>query len=83
MQTLSVEILTPIAHSQVDPIQFDCHTELLKKHEAGSLTASEKHELTSLRQVAEQLMLRKAYAWSLLRWRGQRISSLSELRLQA
>ena len=83
MQTLSVETLKPIAHSQVDSIQFDRHTELLKKNEAGSLTASEKHELTSLRQAAEQLMLRKAYAWSLLRWRGQRIPSLSELRLQA
>ena len=58
MQTLSVETLKPIAHSQVDPIQFDRHTELLNKNEAGSLTASEEHELTSLRQAAEQLMLR-------------------------
>ena len=52
MQTLKVEILKPIAHSQVDPIQFDRHTELLKKNEADSLTSNEEHKLTSLRQTA-------------------------------
>jgi hypothetical protein len=83
MQTLSVETLMPIAQSQVDPVQFDRHTELLEKNEAGILTSEEREELTSLRVAAEQLMLRKAYAWSLLRWRGQRIPSFEELRLTA
>ena len=83
MQTLSVETLMPIAQAQVDPIQFDRHTELLQKNEAGVLTLKEQEELTALRVTAEQLMLRKAYAWSLLRWRGQRIPSLEELRLPA
>jgi hypothetical protein len=83
MQTLSVESLRPIAQSQVDPLQFERHTELLQKNEAGLLTSEEREELTSLRVTAEQLMLRKAYAWSLLRWRGQRIPSLEELRLSA
>jgi hypothetical protein len=79
MQTLSIETLKPIAQSQVDPVQFDRHTELLEKNEAGVLTPEEREELTSLRVAAEQLMLRKAYAWSLLRWRGQRIPTLEEL----
>ena len=83
MQTLSVEVLKPIAQAQVDPIQFDRHTELLQKNEAGVLTPKEREELTALRVTAEQLMLRKTYAWSLLRWRGQRIPSLEELRLPA
>ena len=83
MQTLSVELLKPIAQSEVDPVQFDRHTELLQKNEAGILTPEEREELTTLRVAAEQLMLRKAYAWSLLRWRGQRIPSLEELRLTA
>ena len=83
MQTLSVETLMPIAQAQVDPIQFDCHTELLQKNEAGVLTPKGREELTTLRVTAEQLMLRKAYAWSLLRWRGQRIPSLEEMRLLA
>ena len=83
MHTLSVESLRPIAQAQVDPVQFERHTELLQKNEAGNLSPEDREELTSLRVTAEQLMLRKAYAWSLLRWRGQRIPSLEELRLTA
>lgn len=83
MQTLSIDTLRPIAQAQVDLIQFQHHTELLQKNEEGLLTSEEREELTALRVSAEQLMLRKAYAWSLLRWRGQRIPSLEELRLTA
>jgi hypothetical protein len=83
MQTLSIESLKPIAQSQVGPIQFDRHTELLQKNEAGVLSPEEREELTNLRVTAEQLMLRNVYAWSLLRWRGQRIPSLEELWLTA
>jgi hypothetical protein len=83
MQTLSVESLRPIAQAQVDPVQFERHTELLQKNEAGNLTPEEREELTNLRVTAEQLMMRKAHAWSLLRWRGQRIPSLEELLLTA
>ena len=83
MQTLSIDTLRPIAQAQVDPIQFEHQTELLQKNEEGLLTSEEREELTALRVSAEQLMLRKAYAWSLLRWRGQRIPSLEELRLTA
>jgi hypothetical protein len=83
MQMLSIDTLKPIAQAQVDPVQFERHTELLQKNEAGNLTPEEREELTALRVAAEQLMLRKAYAWSLLRWRGQRIPSLEELRLTA
>jgi predicted transcriptional regulator len=83
MQMLSIDTLKPIAQAQVDPVQFERHTELLQKNEAGNLTPEEREELTALRVAAEQLMLRKAYAWSLLRWRGQRIPSLEELRQTA
>jgi predicted transcriptional regulator len=83
MQMLSIDTLKPIAQAQVDPVQFERHTELLQKNEVGNLTPEEREELTALRVAAEQLMLRKAYAWSLLRWRGQRIPSLEELRLTA
>jgi hypothetical protein len=83
MQTLRVESLKLIAQAQVEDFQFERHTELLQKNEAGNLSPEEREELTNLRVTAEQLMLRKAYAWSLLRWRGQRIPSLEELRLTA
>jgi hypothetical protein len=35
-----------------------------------------------LRQKADQLMLRKAYAYVLLKWRGHRLPTLAELEAQ-
>lgn len=81
MQSLTNEALLAIAQSQVEPHQYERQTELLAKNEAGLLTVDERQELAALRQVADHLMLRKAYAWSLLRWRGQRIPPLKELPL--
>ncbi len=81
LQTLSMEELQVIAQAQVEPAQHQRHTELLSRHEAQSLTAAEQQELSSLRQAADHLMLRKAYAWSLLRWRGQRLPALAEMPL--
>lgn len=79
MQGLTNEELLAIAQAQVEPHQFQRHTELLAKNEAGLVTPEERQELVASRQAADYLMLRKAYAWSLLRWRGQRIPTLPEL----
>ncbi len=81
MQTLSVTDLLNIAHSQISQPQQDRHTALLEKHQTTSLTPTERQELSDLRQQADQLMLRKAYAWAVLRWRGQRTPALEELPL--
>jgi predicted transcriptional regulator len=83
MQMLSIEELRAIAQAQVEPGQHERHVELLRKNEADLLMPEEREELTALREAADQLMLRKAYAWSLLRWRGQQIPSREELRLPA
>jgi predicted transcriptional regulator len=83
MQTLDVEGLRAIAQLKVEPTQNDRHVELLRKNEDDLLVPEERQELAMLRASADQLVLRKAYAWSLLRWRGQRVPSLEELRLQA
>lgn len=79
MQTLNTEKLLAIAQSHAEPGQHNRHTELLAKNEEGLLTPEERQELSRLRQAADRLMLRKAYAWSLLRWRGKRIPALNEL----
>lgn len=81
MQNLTNEELLAIAQAQVEPIQHESHTELLAKNVESLLTPEERQELSSLRQASDHLMLRKAYAWSLLRWRGQRIPTLKELPL--
>jgi len=79
MQTLSIEELLEIAQDTVDPAQHDHHIRLLEQNQDGLLTPTERQELTDLRLAADRLMLRKAYAWSVLRWRGYRVPALKEL----
>jgi hypothetical protein len=79
MQGLTNEELRAVAQAQVEPHQYERQAELLAKNEAALLTPEERQELIALRQAADHLTLRKAYAWSLLRWRGQRIPSLQEM----
>ncbi len=81
MQSLTNEALLAIAQAQVEPSQYERQTELLAKNEDSLLTPQERQALAALRQASDQLMLRKAYAWALLRWRGQRIPPLRELPL--
>jgi len=79
MQTFSIEELLAIAYTTVEPTQHEHHIKLLQKHKDDSLTPEERQELTNLRLAADHLMLRKAYAWSVLRWRGHRLPALKEL----
>lgn len=79
MQNLNTEELLAIAQARIEPNQHERQAELLAKNEASLLTESEQRELSVLRQTSDRLMLCKAYAWSLLRWRGQRVPTLQEL----
>jgi len=66
---------------EIVPIdQQDRHDVLLQRNQLNILTKTEKTELTSLRQNADRIMLRKARAAVLLRFRGERLPTLSELR---
>jgi hypothetical protein len=53
--------------------------DLLLRHQAGMLTDSEREQLTLLQQQADLVMLRKARAAVLLRFRGKRVPTLAEL----
>jgi hypothetical protein len=79
MQQLAVDDLREIAQSQLPHVQQQRLLELLEKRQTTSLTPAESQELNDLRLAADRLMLRKAYAWNVLRWRGQRIPALTEL----
>lgn len=79
MQTLETPDLLEIAQATMDSDQHKRQVELLTKNQDNQLTDSERQEMLSLRQLSDQLMLRKAYAWSVLRWRGQRVPSINEL----
>ena len=58
------------------------HQQLLEKNASGTLTPAEPRELAALRTSADRMMLRKAYAVAVLRWRGQPIPALNELPLK-
>jgi len=82
MQTLSVDELFKIAQSQVPAVQQQHHLALLERNqETESMSPGERQELRKLGEAADQLMLKKAYAWAILRWRGYRIPALDELPL--
>ncbi|MFN8441658.1 MAG: hypothetical protein U0175_12845 [Caldilineaceae bacterium] len=70
MQQLSVRSLRTIANAEISSSQQQRHLELLDKNSEGNISELERQELQKLRTEADELMLRKAYAWALLRWRG-------------
>jgi hypothetical protein len=54
-------------------------SKLLERQQSTSLTVSERERLTMLQQKADLVMLRKARAAVLLRFRGKRIPTPAEL----
>ena len=82
MQTQSIEELLKVARSPVPSTQEQRQLELLEKNQTASMTAEERQEFSDLHLAGDQLMLRKAYAWALLRWRGYPAPALEELTLE-
>lgn len=81
LQSLSVEALREIAQSQISPEQQERHIALLERNQESSLSEAEQQELQQLSQAADRLMLKKAHACAILRWRGKPIRDLSQLSL--
>lgn len=54
---------------------------LLEKNGAGTLTMGEREQLKEVREESERLMLQKAHAYALLRWRGHVLPALTKLPL--
>lgn len=79
MQGLPIEELLEIAHSKIPLSEQQHHLELLEKNQTGIITPPESEQLQLMRIAADQLMLRKAYAWAVLKWRGYPIPRLNEL----
>jgi hypothetical protein len=83
MEKLSDGELWDIARSRVDEKSQRRHKRLLRKNSAGTLTEDERKALTEMRLAADGVMLRKAYAFLLLKLRGYRLPSLRELESEA
>jgi len=79
LQTLSVDALRQIGQSQIPSEQQERHMAVLERNQEGLLTAEEQRELQALCLTVDRLMLKKAHACAILRWRGQPIRDLKQL----
>jgi len=79
LQTLSVDALQQIGQSQIPSEQQESHMAVLERNQEGLLTAEEQRELQPLCLTVDRLMLKKAHACAILRWRGQPIRDLKQL----
>jgi hypothetical protein len=80
MPHLSDEVLWQIAQSTMNQDKVAFYDILLERHKAEKLTPIGRQWLTQLREEAEQLMLRKAHAYAILKNRGHQLPTLEELR---
>jgi hypothetical protein len=83
MEKLANGELWEIARSTVEEKSQKKLRQLLKKNNLGTMTKGERELLAELSSSADQVMLKKAYALLLLKWRGHRIPSLAELENEA
>ncbi len=83
MEKLANDELCVIARSTVDEKSQRKLRRLLKKNSLGTITKGERELMAELSSSADQVMLKKAYALLLLKWRGHRIPSLVELENEA
>jgi len=79
MAYLSDEVLWQIAQSQMNQDKVALYDILLARHKTEQLTLTGKKWLTQLREDAEQLMLRKAHAYAILKNRGHQLPTLEAL----
>lgn len=80
LEKLSDDALWQVMLSSVPADQQRRLSRLLRKNKAGQLSETERADLAALQAEADRVMLRKARAAVLLRFRGQRLPTLAELR---
>jgi hypothetical protein len=80
LDRLDDEALWRLARSRKTEADMGRYQELLDKNANGLLTTAEREELTGLRVEYDRMMLCKAHAAALLRWRGHRVPPAECLR---
>lgn len=80
LENLNDESLWQVMLGKVPAVQQRELDRLLRKNQAGTLTEQERRKLDQLQREADRVMLRKARAAVLLRFRGHRLPTLEELR---
>lgn len=73
LDRLDDHTLWQIARSHKTRAEMERYDELLEQNQEQTLTEAEQLELMGLRQEVDRLMLCKAQAAVLLRWRGHQV----------
>jgi hypothetical protein len=79
MQELNIDDLLNIAQSQIPESQQELHLQLLEKNQNNLLSESDRLLLKSLRVSADYFMLKKAYAYAVLKWKGYSLPDFDQL----
>ena len=82
LASLSDSVLWQIAKSVKNTDEVALYDLLLERLKKGTLTVQGQTYLATLRQQSDELMLRKAHAFALLKSRGHKLPTLDELRQQ-
>lgn len=78
LETLSTRALLQVARERLTAAQVRQYDRLLEKNRQGTLTSRERARLTQLRHAADRIMLRRARAYVLLKWRGYSVAEIIE-----
>jgi predicted DNA-binding protein len=73
LESLSDDALLQAAHSQLSAEESQRQSDLLDLNSSGSIGELDRQALADIRNEADRLMLRKAYALVLLKWRGHQL----------
>jgi len=79
LEKLNDDALWKAARGVVSDTLQSRYQHLLEKQRSNTLNPVEQEELEDVFQQSERTMLRKAYAYALLKWRGHRLPPLSQL----
>lgn len=79
LESWSNDALRRQLYVMVDEERLDRYDHLLAQKASDALTEVERQELEQLRQQTDLLMFQKAYAALLLKWRGERVPTVTEL----
>lgn len=80
LDRLSDEMLWQITRSDLEDAKAALYETLLGKNQQGKLSKADQTKLDTLREEADLLMLRRSYAYALLKWRGHHVPTLRELK---
>lgn len=83
MESLPDDDLWEISRRVVEERDARRFRRLQKKDRIDPLTDRERQSLSELRVIVDRVMFQKAYALLLLKWRGFRVPTLSELENRA